>query len=544
MNHQADTSSNVTDPKPGAPVILEAKQRFSRSIIWALQRNFYQNQGIQAWMSAGVPHYITNNPFIADAYARVVFGWLRDWYMSGEIILDQPVYLIELGTGTGRFAFQFMKQFFRLLDQSPLHQIKVKYVMTDFVGQNSAFWQSHPALQPFIASGRVDIADFDAEQLDKPLYLRLSAETLTTASVKNPVAVLANYFFDVLPADLFRLRQGALYETLVTVTSDQTEPNLADSDIIKRMGVSYDDVEPALVESYYTDPILNQVLFGYRDQLGDTMLLIPALGAQDIGQFNRLANGRLMLVMCEKGHSQLTDLAKIGSPGIAVQGGFSLMVNIHAIRQYVQQLGGEVLDPTHRSPTLYTAALLTGQTGTNYFDARLAYKQTFDENGPADFFLIKKLIESHCAELSLEQILAYLRQSQWDSYVFHRCFPTLMKRLESYPLPLREDVRNAIANIWDIYFHLNDPQDLPFCLATTLQLIGDFPGAIKLFEQSLSLYGDDPNTFYNLAACSLELEQFALTLDYLNKTLSIAPDFESALAMREHVISELKTPSS
>src|SRR4051812_13767301 len=87
---------------------LETRRRLSQSILWNWQRKFFESQGIQAWSGGAVPHHITSSPFIADAYARVVFGFLRDCQSvvggdgnSSVVPLDhsQPVYIVELGSG-------------------------------------------------------------------------------------------------------------------------------------------------------------------------------------------------------------------------------------------------------------------------------------------------------------------------------------------------------------------------------------------------------------------------------------------------------------
>src|SRR5438067_7126058 len=77
-------------------VILEQDQRLSQSLLWTLQRAFFDRQGIAAWSRGIVPHYITSNTYIARAYAGVVCGFLRDWRPA----LDprQRVYIVELGS--------------------------------------------------------------------------------------------------------------------------------------------------------------------------------------------------------------------------------------------------------------------------------------------------------------------------------------------------------------------------------------------------------------------------------------------------------------
>src|SRR6185369_11831847 len=86
---------------------LEENQRLSESLLWRLQRNYFERQGIEAWRSGAVPHHITSSPFIADAYAKVVMGFLRDWKLDRRA----PIYIVELGSGSGRFAYAFLKKF-------------------------------------------------------------------------------------------------------------------------------------------------------------------------------------------------------------------------------------------------------------------------------------------------------------------------------------------------------------------------------------------------------------------------------------------------
>src|SRR6185295_12197231 len=99
---------------------LEENQRLSRSLLWRLQRNYFEQRGIEAWSSGAVPHHITSSPFIADAYARVVMGFLRDWSTLDH---SQPVHIVELGSGSGRFAYSFLKKFLDLQRNSVLKEI-------------------------------------------------------------------------------------------------------------------------------------------------------------------------------------------------------------------------------------------------------------------------------------------------------------------------------------------------------------------------------------------------------------------------------------
>src|SRR5271156_144655 len=109
--------------------VLEEGVRLSRSVLWTIQRNYFDQQGIRAWSEAVVPHYITSNPWIATAYAKVVFGWLRDCAAGGTTGAGapspprppgQPVYIVELGCGSGRFGYLFLNKLLNMLGRSVL----------------------------------------------------------------------------------------------------------------------------------------------------------------------------------------------------------------------------------------------------------------------------------------------------------------------------------------------------------------------------------------------------------------------------------------
>src|SRR5438132_12604456 len=98
----------MTESKPPAAMhVLEPHVPLAESMVWRLQRTFYGDQGIAAWSRSHVPQAVTTSPTIARAYARVALGFWRD--MAAELDPAQPLYIVELGAGSGRFAFRFLK---------------------------------------------------------------------------------------------------------------------------------------------------------------------------------------------------------------------------------------------------------------------------------------------------------------------------------------------------------------------------------------------------------------------------------------------------
>jgi len=67
--------SEPTDtPEAEARYVLDANKRLSRSVLWRLQRQYFDQQGVQSWTEGTVPHYITSNP-IAVVHQRSLRRW-------------------------------------------------------------------------------------------------------------------------------------------------------------------------------------------------------------------------------------------------------------------------------------------------------------------------------------------------------------------------------------------------------------------------------------------------------------------------------------
>ncbi|HUE95068.1 MAG TPA: hypothetical protein VMN39_00320, partial [Longimicrobiaceae bacterium] len=184
--------------------VIETGVPLSESLLWQLQRSFYDRRGTTAWSEGAVPFYVTSNPFMTRAYARVIVGFLRDSAAAlgsdsepWSKFREQPAYIVELGAGSGRFAFLLLRQLRTMLralvpgwgDGSPP---PIRYVMTDFTETNLRAWAEHPALQPFVAEGLLDFARFDAER-DRELTLLHSGTVLAPGTATGPIVAIANY---------------------------------------------------------------------------------------------------------------------------------------------------------------------------------------------------------------------------------------------------------------------------------------------------------------------------------------------------------------
>ncbi len=89
VDENAPAGSSPASALNQKPALLESDVSLSNSLIWRKQREFYVQRGLKAWTEDLVPNFITNNPFIAEIYARVVFGFLSDCMEAGPSSLAE-----------------------------------------------------------------------------------------------------------------------------------------------------------------------------------------------------------------------------------------------------------------------------------------------------------------------------------------------------------------------------------------------------------------------------------------------------------------------
>ncbi len=517
--------------------VLQAAVPLSQSMVWQVQRTFYSDQGIAAWSRSGVPQSVTTSPIIARAYARIVLGFLRD--MRSALDPAQPVYLVELGAGSGRFAYRFLKAFTALVEGSQ----RFVYVMTDASTSVVEYWRENPRLRPFVEAGVLDFAHVDLLELG-PLELLNSGAVLRFSEVANPVIVVANYIFDSIPQDAFTIKDGQLFANLVTVSASTPELDLTAPDSKVRIGIGFTaDPDPTDPDAE-PDPILREILRGYRERLDDTTFLVPRAAMACVRYFKELARDRLLCLISDFGDTHEEELLGHGPPGFGAGGGLWLAVNFHALGEYARGLGGLGRHPRDRHLRLNTSLLLfDSRRDATFPETDLAYADVVEQHGPDDLSLLTRAVGEHAVSLSFEAVLALLRTTGWDSEYVVRCVPALLDAMPKAEKRMRDEVLRGVEHAWQQYYPIGESDDLPFGLGVLLYALEHYAEAVGFFELSLRDFGEDPRTTLNLALSLYRLQRLPETLSWLDRTLALDPTNETAQQMRPSVAAELAAPA-
>jgi tetratricopeptide (TPR) repeat protein len=488
------------EPSEKKQYLLEERQVFSRSKIWSLQRRYFAEKGIEAWRQGEVPQYITCNPSIANSYAEIVFAFWCDQnrLAPGSAAAEEPLSICELGAGSGRFAYHFLYRLSRLCEQCGVALTSFRYVLTDFTPSTLDSLRRHPRFRDFLAGGVLETARFDIAQSES-LDLEVSGRSITAGSLRRPLVVIANYVFDSIPSDLFYFDAAGCHLGLLSLLLDEEPGQLGTADLLTRLQYRYD--YRRLTEPPYADDALRALLAGYQRTLSETHLLFPAEALRCLQRLRALSQDGLLLLSADKGDHRLAALQRRQPPILVSHGSFSLTVNYDAFRSFCEQSSGLSLVPGAHPRSLSVVGLLMVRDAESHLETRRAYRRHVQDFGPDDFFSIIKHARKSLASMSLEDILAYLRLSYFDSQQLSCCLPRLLKLAPGLDQDQRQALTGAVDRVWEQYFPLVEAFDLGFQIAGLLYALDDYAGALVYLERSVESYGEFAGTLYNMAVC-------------------------------------------
>lgn len=523
-------------------VTIEQQKRFSESALWRMQREYFDQEGINAWVNQ-VPFYITSNPFIADSYAQTVVAFMRDWIQQHPDAKKHPFYIMELGTGSGRFSYYVVKAIDNLMKNLGMDDVSICYVMSDFTKHNIKYWETHPSLKPYLDRGLIDFAMFDMET-ERPITLINKNIKLSPEVLVNPLSIFANYIFDTVSHDSFAIHEGKLYELLLSLSTD--ENNMKDNRPVDMEKISVDYSVKEVRGNYYGDPHLDSILEGYKTSLKETSFLFP------IGSFNalkflkKLSNDRLLVISTDKGYSTVDQLDHLGHPSISFHGSFSMMVNFHAMAEYFKNIGGDALLQTSRKG-IKTSVFSSGLKLKELPETRVKINERIEGFSPSDYFTLHRRISDSFNECSLETIAAHMQLAGWDPHIYlklsNRVTALIAEEMDTETIQF---MAHNMAKMAENYYHMPKSECILFEIGVFFHAIKNFDEALSYYLKALPFVGEQFGLFYNMALCRHHIGEQEEALVSFNKALELDPESKEAQEWITHIektIAELNAPS-
>jgi tetratricopeptide (TPR) repeat protein len=486
----------VKQEKGERNVVIERGKRFSESCLWRMQREYFEQEGINAWVNQ-VPFYITSNPYIAQCYAQLVMRFIRDWTTKHPEAKKHPFYILELGTGSGRFSYYVLKTLHELRKSLLMEDISICYIMSDFTKNNIQYYETHPALMPYIEQGLVDFAIYDME-VERPITLlkkniRLSPETLV-----NPLTVFANYIFDTVSHDSFTVHEGKLYELLLNVST--TENNMRDNRPVEMDKLAIDYAVHEVKNNYYGDPHLDSILEEYRKSFTDTSFLFPIGSIHAIKLLRKLANDKLFIISSDKGYSTIASLDHLGHPSLSFHGSFSMMVNFHAMANYFKNSGGDYFLQTPRKG-IKTSVFCSGLNFRDMPETSLAIQQYIEGVSPADYFTLHRRVSDHFQDYNLETIAAHMSFTGWDPHIYAKLASRVVSLVEAGDSDTVNFLASNMHKIAANFYYMPKSDCILFEIAVFFHALKRFSEALPYYQQAQKYVGEQFGLYYNMALC-------------------------------------------
>lgn len=507
---------------------IESDQLFSQSKIWQLNRDFYQKKGPSAFSEEIVPHNLTSSSSVGKTYAELIFGFLKDLSSKGKTI--DPVYILELGAGHGRLAFHILVHLDRLVLRTDIALPPYCYVLSDIAEDNLSFFQNHSQFKPYFERGVLDLSYFDAIE-GKDLYLRHSKKHINEQELNQPIVAIANYFFDSIPNELFLVRDNTISTCSISLSSSDN-PKESDSEtLIKNLEIKYKNTAIAVPE--YSNPIINQVLLEYKDQIKQTYLFFPVMSMWCIENVKKLSSEGLFLLSLDKGYHQIHDLENKPLPEVVTHGSFSIWVNFHALGSFCEKQGGKSIFPAYSTFNLDLGAFLFLENSHTFTEMIGAYETFVNDFGPDDFSTIKHLSYVSISRLTVKELIAHFRLSVYDSTYFIKMLPRLKQVSSSITYNERTRISETIHKVWDMYFYIGEIFDLAYAMGGLLYDLGYYNEALTYFDHSISLHGHKPDTYYNTALSYYQLRQDKMFFKTIEEGKIAFPEYNRFLELEQ-----------
>ncbi|WP_214626904.1 SAM-dependent methyltransferase [Paenibacillus agaridevorans] len=511
-------------------VTNERRYRFSEAPIWEIQRQYYEEAGMTAWHNDQVPQYITSNPMIGGAYAEMIFGLLMDRAAQG--LAEEPVCIVEVGAGVGRLACHVLHELRSLIQYADIPLPPFRYWMTDLAMSNVLAWKEHPALQPFLEDGTLDVARFDAVQ-DTELHLLVSGERIVAGALKQPLVIVANYFFDGIPQELLYMGDGRVYETDVFIRSAQRGENEGEEAAAKldRLSLRYEH-RPA-PEYEQEDYTYRDLIAFYQEELDESHLLFPSSGFTCLERLHALSTAGSALITADKGDHKIDNWRNAPPPELIRHGGFSFTANYHAFQYVFERQGALALFPPQHYKNINVGCILRLDRPKAYVQTRLAYRRVVERFGPDEFYSLKEWLDGHLDTMGLQQFLGFWRLGGYDAEFFAQSARRISELLPDAYEDELDDITRGIELMWSSYYVMEQKYDLALDAGLILFEMDRYKEAKTFLEASVEAEKDEvvSTVYYCLAICCFEQEQEEEAVRYLKLLLELEPDHEEASAL-------------
>ena len=524
---------------------IQTAVKLSASAIWPIMQHYYQTQGPEAFQH--IPYFATTNVPIADAYTDCILAYWEN------LPQHTPLTIIELAAGSGRLSFLILTL---LQEKKALHptlaDVPFKLILTDFAESSVASLEQHSHLQIFIQQGLLEFAVVNPLS-DKQIHLRRANKPLEA----GPLVVIANYLFDSLPQDAYRVENGQLQNVLLSLNTIETLPKPVIPDL-RQLELNY-SYEPVVDEQVYEDPLLNRILWQTAKVYYNASFMLPVGALRTLSWLDALCGEQWLLLATDKGSQRKENHLVVDTPDMVMHdGAFSFFVNFEAFHQWFEALGGQTLScPVQLQQPLHTYVAVRGLPTQHPYEvlpqtvARQFGLTSLTRAVPTLLPVLGNLQASQPLDFEsdqrhIEALLTGIRLSMCEPFVMCRLTRVIFPFLPSFLPTQRDDLLQMLNRASQLYFPFAAEPLFPMSLGIFLTTLGLHEKAVSALRQAMALQPHNAHVFLWLGKAYDQLHHPRKARDcYHNAVVLDASltDAQDRLAALNVIVSERPTES-
>lgn len=507
--------------------IVQKFTRFDESIVWSLLHRFYMEAGPAAWSNKIVPQRSTSNAFCADTYASIVASFFKELMAEGN---SKPPVVIELGGGSGRFAWQFLNRLFNyhFSDDDPCPEFT--YLLTDGSEKNIEGWRKKDRFAPLVESGVLDFAQLLIEP--DPVIRKADGEFKPADFADRPVIIVANYLFDSIAANMFRIKNHQIEQ--VFVQTESTERKFLDRPITSFQSISERfQSRPIKDDTPTGHPIIDAAIHSYAKRPGDFHVVVPQICMEFVEKFLDRETP-LLLLAGDLAYSDPSEF-ELESP-LIFDTYFAHYTNLHIFGEMFRAYGGDMQSQRHKDANFSCSLLsLPGKKKWQELslgrtrETALALLKDFN---PYDAHEIIELIENTAEDMSIRQAMALIRFSKFDPDVASACIPHLLFNIEQGEEEIdRAQLYETYMEAYRAYFPDGSENQFDCGVAQLLLRLEYHAQALQLMDHSIREFGESAPRLFALALAFFNLGDEDRAETAARKAAKLDPHFAPAQRM-------------
>ena len=489
---------------------IDEAKKWSDSKLWEIQRNYFHTKGIDAWKGE-VPFYVSSNCFIANSYANLVLKLINQHIQNTA---NQAFQIIELGAGTGKFSYYFIKFLMDFLQNSTSSPIpcSICYTITDFsekiiksIENNVCFNNLKQKLSP---NQQIEFTVWDFETAQKSIV-----------KPGHVPIIIANYVFDCLQQDKFNLGDSALNEVQVALSNrylkfDPQSPKTLGDLQFKENNIA---INP---QTYYKDNKLNTILQHYTQNMTPGTEFCLPVGAFNF--INLLDNTQpYYLLVGDKGLSSIQDFEVTQKRELmSYDGCYSFLLNYDALNQYFDQLDGAYLGTNY----VYTFGVhLYGNhlAKKDVQALKIDFNELFSRFGPKEYLSLCQEYQGSGYRFKLDSIIDFIKLSNYDPDAYGIVHDRLIELVPAINDYNKLNILQTLKKVEENIYVLGSVFDTYNLLGIFYQVLGDLEKAEHTFYDSIEIMGPTGPAYHNLGMLYLQKKDRAAAIVNFEKSLEV-----------------------